>query len=120
MENLKLIVVCTLTIFIQSYVHAQSLPVGTIGVEDYYRRSQLSGAADTNVSFTVRPLFSGQINSDHINDISYSDSNAVKYKLLNFRSLRPGSNKKLQVSLLPFTVQTNLIQIIRMDGMRAQ
>lgn len=106
MKNLKLAVVCALTIFVQSSGYAQSLPVGTIGVEDYYRRAQLYGAADTNVSFTVRPLFPGQINSDHINDISYSDSNASKYKLLNLRSISPGGDKKFQVSLLPFTVQT--------------
>ena len=36
---------------------AQSLPVGTSVLEDYYRNSQLSGKLDPAISFTVRPLF---------------------------------------------------------------
>ena len=41
--------------------YSQSLPVGTTAIEDYYRRAQLTGKSDTNVSFTVRPLFPGEI-----------------------------------------------------------
>jgi len=40
-------------------VKAQSLPVGTPVLDDYYRRQQLLGKVDSNISFTVRPLFSG-------------------------------------------------------------
>ncbi|WP_158798506.1 capsule assembly Wzi family protein [Pedobacter sp. L105] len=36
---------------------AQSLPVGTPGIEDYYRRKQLLGELDSTVSFAARPLF---------------------------------------------------------------
>lgn len=36
---------------------AQSLPVETATLEDYYRRSQLLGDLDPTVSFTIRPLF---------------------------------------------------------------
>jgi len=38
---------------------AQSLPVGTPALDDYYRRMQLLGKVDSNVSFTIRPLFPG-------------------------------------------------------------
>jgi len=37
-------------------VHAQSLPVGTLGLEDLYRRQQLLGRVDSSISFSVRPL----------------------------------------------------------------
>lgn len=45
------------TFFLKSTVKAQSLPVGTPALEDYYRRQQLLGKLDSSVSFTVRPLF---------------------------------------------------------------
>lgn len=45
------------TFLFKSTVEAQSLPVGTPVLEDYYRRQQLLGKVDSNVSFTVRPLF---------------------------------------------------------------
>jgi len=43
----------------KSIVKAQSLPVGTPVLDDYYRRIQLLGKVDSNISFTSRPLFSG-------------------------------------------------------------
>lgn len=39
------------------FILAQSLPVGTIGLEDYYFRKQLNGDLDSTISFTVRPSF---------------------------------------------------------------
>ena len=36
---------------------AQSLPVGTPGLEDAYRRAQLLGKVDSTISFTSRPFF---------------------------------------------------------------
>lgn len=94
MKTLKLIVICSLTIFVQSSVRSQSLPVGTIAIEDYYRRAQLTGSADTNVSFTIRPLFPGQINNNQIKDIT------------GLKSLWQQNDQKTGVSLLPLTVQT--------------
>lgn len=35
---------------------AQSLPIGTSGIEDYYRRQQLNGKLDSTLSFSVRPI----------------------------------------------------------------
>lgn len=37
-------------------INAQTLPVGTSGLEDYYRRKQLLGEIDSTVSFSIRPL----------------------------------------------------------------
>lgn len=37
--------------------YAQSLPVGSVGLEDFYRREQLLGNLDSSISFTSRPFF---------------------------------------------------------------
>ncbi|MDB5111717.1 MAG: hypothetical protein JWR67_2831, partial [Mucilaginibacter sp.] len=39
-------------------MNAQSLPVGSAVLDDYYRMMQLLGKVDSNVSFTVRPILS--------------------------------------------------------------
>lgn len=104
MKILNLIIACAVTIFVPSAVYSQSLPVGTFGMEDYYRRAQLSGAADTNVSFTVRPLFPRQIDNNYIDN--HVDSNSSKYKLVNLKSLWQSNDGTFQVSVLPLTVQT--------------
>ncbi|MDB5288258.1 MAG: hypothetical protein JWR05_3207 [Mucilaginibacter sp.] len=50
-------IVCVLTSLTFNKVIAQSLPVGTPVLDDYYRRQQLLSKIDSNVSFTIRPLF---------------------------------------------------------------
>ncbi len=42
-----------------AWSHAQSLPSGMHILEDVYRREQLLGRVDSNVSFMIRPLFTG-------------------------------------------------------------
>lgn len=37
-------------------VYSQTLPVGIIGLEDWYRREQLLGRVDSTISFMIRPL----------------------------------------------------------------
>jgi len=46
-------------ILLQNNAEAQSVPVGSPVLDDYYRRGQLLGKVDSNVSFTVRPLLTG-------------------------------------------------------------
>ncbi len=36
--------------------YSQSLPVGAIGLEDYFRSQQLLGKADSSISFLIRPI----------------------------------------------------------------
>ncbi|WP_295794839.1 capsule assembly Wzi family protein [Mucilaginibacter sp.] len=50
---------------LKSKVNAQSVPVGTPALDDYYRRMQLLGKVDSNVSFTIRPLFPGAAFKKH-------------------------------------------------------
>lgn len=103
MKTIRLITVCILTAFAQLSVYAQTLPVGSTAIEDYYRRAQLSGIADTNISFTIRPLFPDQITRNYIKG---PDSNANQYKLPGLTSLWQSGDKNLQLSLLPLSVQT--------------
>jgi hypothetical protein len=39
------------------FLLAQSLPLGTPVIEDYYLRKQLNGELDPTISFTIRPVF---------------------------------------------------------------
>jgi len=57
---------------LQSKVNAQSLPVGTPVLDDYYRRMQLLGKVDSVVSFTVRPIISAS--TLHVNNVFDPDS----------------------------------------------
>jgi hypothetical protein len=104
MRIIKLIGTCALLLFIQFNVRSQSLPVGTPVLEDYYRRSQLLGLTDTNVSFTVRPIFPAFINSKA--NAFYPDSAEQRYNLLNATGVWQSKDKKLNISMLPLSLQT--------------
>lgn len=56
MKSIKLCTFFSLFIFLGFQSAAQSLPVGTPVLEEYYRRSQLMGNFDSRISFTIRPL----------------------------------------------------------------
>lgn len=53
-------------------IYAQTLPVGTVGLEDFYRRKQLLGELDPAVSFSVRPL--SPASSFKVNNVFDPDS----------------------------------------------
>jgi len=52
----KIIILSFCSLFTE-LASAQSLPVGTPLLQDYYRRQQLLGKLDSTVSFAIRPLF---------------------------------------------------------------
>ena len=54
---------------------AQLLPVGTPVLDDYYRRMQLLGKVDSNVSFTIRPV--SLSSSSKIDDV-YDPNSTLK------------------------------------------
>jgi hypothetical protein len=61
-----------------AFVHktkAQSLPVGTPVLDDYYRRTQLLGKVDSNISFTIRPILPV---SELSNDVYDPDNSLAK------------------------------------------
>lgn len=79
----------TLTIFSSFILKSQSLPVGLSNLEDYYRRNQLLGLVDSNISFTIRPLVLNLLklsdrnrNSDLEKLIATSDSSQNKMMIL--------------------------------------
>lgn len=49
-------------------MRAQSLPVGSHLLDDYYRRLQLLGKVDSSVSFALRPLSAKALNADNVYD----------------------------------------------------
>ncbi|WP_186292646.1 capsule assembly Wzi family protein [Mucilaginibacter corticis] len=56
-KGLAVFNLCFITcVILHIRVSAQSLPVGTPVLDDYYRRQQLLGKVDSNLSFTLRPL----------------------------------------------------------------
>ncbi|MGI4751201.1 MAG: capsule assembly Wzi family protein [Janthinobacterium lividum] len=63
-----IIIQFVLNALLNNYISAQSLPVGTNVLDDYYRRKQLLGEVDSNLSFTVRPIFVESLNLHDIYD----------------------------------------------------
>jgi len=80
---------------------SQTLPVGTPVLEDYYRRAQLLGKLDPNISFTVRPLYSSK--SLNANNIFDPDSALEKRRDGNFNGIYRFWGKFGKIQLLPFT-----------------
>ncbi|MGK9117692.1 capsule assembly Wzi family protein [Olivibacter jilunii] len=81
---------------------AQTLPVGTPLLEDYYRRQQLLGKLDSNISFSIRPLHNLALRQSNV----YTpDSNNIKTSHRVLATTLPG----LKMELLPISwlQQTN-------------
>ncbi|MHB1177064.1 MAG: hypothetical protein ACYCZO_01900 [Daejeonella sp.] len=86
-----------------SLVQAQSLPVGTAGLEDFYRRSQLNGTGDSSVSHTIRPLYPGSF--PEVENLYFPDS-ANRMDMLKLGYTRWISRDgKFKASVLPFNFQ---------------
>jgi hypothetical protein len=82
-------------------VIAQSLPVGTPLLDDYYRRQQLLGKIDSNVSFTIRPLFPAALK---VNDVFDPDSSFRKDSYTKTGPVIFGKGKGL-IQILPLSWQ---------------
>lgn len=82
--------------------HAQTVPAGTPVLDDYYRREQLLGKIDSNVSFSMRPLLS---NSNlNVADVFDPDI-SVKSSHDNSGTHVDFANGKGIFRILPFTWQ---------------
>ena len=99
MKIIKLALLSASVIFIQFKVNAQSLPVGTPVLEDYYRRMQLLGKIDSSLSFTVRPLYPSYDGGN----IFFPDTTEHN---VTTNSTWTSKNGKLKTMWLPFTLQT--------------
>lgn len=74
-------------------LHAQTLPVGTPVLEDYYRRLQLLGKLDSTISFNIRPL---TVQALQVQDVYDPDSSSFVDKSIMWDV--PGESR---VQLLP-------------------
>ncbi len=106
MRFIKFTTVFIILFLVKSSGQAQSLPVGSNALEDYYRRGQLLDNKDSAVSFMVRPLFPKLINTN--NQVFYPDSTEKRYNLLNTKSYWESKDKKLKTLLLPLNFQTQI------------
>jgi hypothetical protein len=104
MKVIKIVVIGALSLFIRFSVYSKSLPVVTTSVEDYYRNAQLMGTTDTNVSFTVRPIFPGNLKKH--GDVFYPDSTEKRYNLLDANGSGQSKDHKFKWSILPLSLQT--------------
>ncbi|WP_214071542.1 capsule assembly Wzi family protein [Mucilaginibacter sp. dw_454] len=74
----------------------QSIPVGTPLLDDYYRRAQLLGKVDSNLSFAVRPLISkSELKTTDI----YDPDSTLKTGPIYF------ANKRGEFQILPLSWQ---------------
>jgi hypothetical protein len=95
MKIIKLLFTVQLTLISVYGAFAQSLPVGSTATEDYFRRLQLSGKADSLVSFTVRPVFPGYKGQYHQTDSSFNWAGVSEYTITG----------KLKTAVLPVTFE---------------
>lgn len=79
------------------FVFAQSLPLGSIALEDYYLRKQLNGDLDSTISFTVRPSFPFLIETKNIR--------AVDTLLNPGKQIYGSASGKIKALILPFSWQ---------------
>ena len=106
MRKLTYLLLTLLPLASSTLVKAQSLPVGNIALEDYYRRQQLLGNLDSTVSFTVRPLI--PIQAFRVKDAIYPDSTEHRYNMLNVERNMVSSDGKIKAQFLPLTLQTQI------------
>ncbi|PJJ84061.1 capsule assembly Wzi family protein [Mucilaginibacter auburnensis] len=104
-KNIRFIVAIVVIILSnQSNLLAQSLQVGAV-TEDYYRRAQLLGKADTNVSFTVRPIFP-KLSETQPLDTFFPDPNEVREPSTDGHWKSAGG--KLTIDALPISINTQI------------
>ena len=106
MRNLTYALLALLSLASFTIVKGQSLPVGNVALEDYYRRQQLLGNLDSTVSFTVRPLI--PVSTFRVTNAIFPDSTEQRYNLLNVESDFRSRDGKFKAQLLPLSLQTQV------------
>ena len=83
--------------FVLELGFAQSLPIGSIALEDYYLRKQLIGKLDSSISFTVRPSFPFMI--------AANNQRATDTLLNPGKQIYASTSGKSKILILPFIWQ---------------
>lgn len=85
---------------------AQSIPVTSLMLDEYYRRMQLTGKLDSTVSFTIRPLVQGTM---AIKQQGFDpDSSLQKGKWTQINSNLPMNPDGVKVQVMPLTWKQQL------------
>ena len=87
----------------------QSLPAGMPVIEDSFRREQLLGTKDSLISFTIRPIYSG----DQLN--SGIDTLSAENRLFKFNSRLKLPGDQAYFQLLPINLQHQYNSILPYD-----
>lgn len=104
MRYIRFAAVCSLLFISRSFVLAQSLPAGSIALEDFYRRAQLDGKGHSSVSFTIKPLFARSLSGTE--GMYFPDTSARGLDMLKIGDTRWISpDSKFKASVLPFSFQ---------------
>lgn len=98
----NIILFCLINI-VYTNIQAQSLPVGTLGIEDYYRRKQLLGEVDPSVSFSIRPI--SPATAFKVGNIYDPDSTLTSDRLLISSGPLKFAGNLGQFQILPLTWQ---------------
>lgn len=89
-----------LTVILSNKLFAQSIPVGTPVLDDYYRRMQLLGKVDSNISFSVRPIFNEALKATDAYDPENTLTNST-----GLTSIGNFANRRMTLRMLPLTWQ---------------
>lgn len=95
----RVIIVISFLLCYVFFAEAQTIPVGRVAVEDYYRRSQLIGKSDSTVSFMVRPFSPKSIDNG-----LYADPDG-QLNSKSHQQLYKTQDNKGSIILLPLTMQ---------------
>lgn len=99
----KAIFALGLSVLAGANAYAQSIPVGTPGLEDYYRRQQLLGKLDSSVSFSIRPLMPSV--AFKVRNVFDPDSSLVNDGITKSSGPYRFANGHGEFQVLPFTWQ---------------
>ncbi|QJD97548.1 capsule assembly Wzi family protein [Mucilaginibacter robiniae] len=95
---------CIMLACAQLAAHAQSIPVGSTALDDYYRRQQLLNGTDSLTSFTARPFFPDTRNRN----VFYPDNTEKNFNKLDPATTYQSVNGKFSIMLLPLQLQTQI------------
>jgi hypothetical protein len=98
---------------ISGEVFGQTLPVGMPVLEDTYRREQLLGKSDSLISFTIRPLFNGDILNPE--SALFRDSLSREQNYFKFRNKFTWDGDKGSIALLPVSFQYQFNSLLPYD-----
>lgn len=92
-----------LLLWVPLLVQSQTLAVGDDVLEEYYRNAQLTGKLDSAISFTIRPLYPGNLRNP-INTFD-PDSTITASNWLIFAANRPTKSSAFKFHILPISWQ---------------